>query len=60
MGSRAETPATLLPGHRAIIERHNGCDLDLYAAGMAQFEDQLLVVAAAKSGLGLGHVPGAV
>ena len=57
MGSAAETSASLLPGHRAIIERYNGCDLDLYAAGVGQFEDQLRVVAAAQGGLGLGHAP---
>ena len=38
---RTETAATLRPELRAMIERMNAADIALYAAGRAQFEEQL-------------------
>ena len=45
-GGLAETRESLVASHRAAIERRNGCDLALYAAGLQQFERQLEAVGA--------------
>jgi hypothetical protein len=41
-----ETRATLRPAHLAQIEAANRCDLALYAAAEAQFDEQLQILAA--------------
>ena len=44
MGSKVETPATLNPQARAIIEDYNRCDLEMYSAALDQFQEQVDII----------------
>jgi len=48
-GSSVEAPLTLHAAHRGAISAANQCDIALYKAAVAQFDQQLMVVKAASA-----------